>query len=335
MKGVVIAAALVAAAALAVAPPAVAQARLRVLLVVDQADDPFAERIRAELVALGLDVVSLETWRTGEAIESLDAAGRSEGASAAIRMLATRKGVEVWVANQPTGRSLLRQLIVDESPTGPNLGLVALQTAELLRTSLLSIPDPGPAKAARAQPDSAAGTTVPVVTATAKEPTKWGVLAAFGAMFSPTTGDSQMQVWLSVQRAIAGRLGIALDGSVPVASGTVTGPEGSARVSSALGGIALFMRFESSERPVYATIAVGGAIVHVSADGNATDPFVQSPTARSPARATRAPTPASRPRAGCGSGCGRWGARRRPASRSASPATTRACGGARSLPASS
>ena len=176
-----------AAAALVVAPPAVAQARLRVLLVVDQADDPFAERIRAELVALGLDVVSLEPWRTGEAIESLDAAGRSEGASAAIRMLATRKGVEVWMANQPTGRSLLRQLIVDESPTGPNLGLVALQTAELLRTSLLSIPDPGPGKAARSQPDAAASPSVPVVTAAPREPAKWGVLAAFGAMFSPAT----------------------------------------------------------------------------------------------------------------------------------------------------
>jgi hypothetical protein len=53
-----------------------------------------------------------------------------------------------------------------------------------------------------------------------------------------------------------------------VATGTVTGPEGSARMSSALGGIALFTRFESSDRPVYATIAVGGAVVHVSADGD-------------------------------------------------------------------
>lgn len=261
----------------AVAPVA-AQQRLRVLLVVDQADDPFAERIRAELAALGLDVVALETWRTGEAIESLDAAGRSESASAAIRMLSSRKGVEVWMANQPTGRSLLRQLIVDESPTGPNLGLVALQTAELLRTSLLSVADARAATAARQEsaPSKTAETAVPVVEAKSVGPAAWGVQAAFGAMVSPASGDAQMQGWLSVQRLIVGRLGIALDGSLPLSKGTVTGPEGSARINSALGGVALFTRFDASERPVYATLAVGGAVIRVDAVGDASQPFVAS-----------------------------------------------------------
>ena len=260
------------------AAPVAAQQRLRVLLVIDQADDPFAERIRAELAALGLDVVALETWRTGEAIESLDAAGRSENASAAIRMLSSRKGVEVWMANQPTGRSLLRQLIVDESPSGPNLGLVALQTAELLRTSLLSVADARAATAARQQttPPKAAETAVPVVEAKPAGPAPWGVQAALGAMFSPASGDAQMQAWLSVQRLIVGRVGIAVDGSLPLSTGTVTGPEGSARINSALGGIALFTRFEASERPVYATLAVGGAVIRVDADGDASQPFVAS-----------------------------------------------------------
>ena len=85
-----------------------------------------------------------------------------------------------------------------------------------------------------------------------------------------------MHAWFTVQRMIAGRLGIALDGSVPLGTGTVTGPEGSARMSSALGGAALFARFESSERPVYATVAVGGAVLRVDADGDATTPFVAS-----------------------------------------------------------
>jgi len=268
----------VAAAALVAPATTLAQSPLRVLLVVDQADDPFAERIRAELAALGLDIVALETWRTGEAIESLDAAGRSESAAAAIRMLSSRKGVEVWMANQPTGRSLLRQLIVDESPAGPNLGLVALQTAELLRTSLLSVADARAATAARheAAPPKAAETAVHVVEAKSDSPAPWGVQAAVGAMFSPSSGDAQMQAWLSVQRVIVGRMGIALDGSVPLGTGTVTGPEGSARMSSALGGVALFTSFEASERPVYATLAAGGAVLRVEAKGDASDPFVAS-----------------------------------------------------------
>ena len=115
-----------------------AEPRLRVVIVIDESDDPFAERIRAEVSALGFEVVTVEPFRTGEPVESLDAAGRANQAAAAIRMVPSRKGVEVWVANQPTGRSLLRQLIVDEQAGAPNEGLVALQTAELLRTTLLS-----------------------------------------------------------------------------------------------------------------------------------------------------------------------------------------------------
>jgi hypothetical protein len=277
VKRIAMTAAVLAVAAMVAAAPVAAQQRLRVLLVVDQADDPFAERIRAELAALGLDVVALETWRTGESIESLDAAGRSESAAAAIRMLSSRRGVEVWMANQPTGRSLLRQLIVDESSTGPNLGLVALQTAELLRTSLLSVADARAATAARqGSAPPKAETAVPVVEAKSAGPAPWGVQAAFGAMFSPASGDGQMQAWLSVQRLVVGRLGIALDGSLPLSTGTVTGPEGSARINSALGGLALFSRFDASERPVYATLAVGGAVIRVDADGDASEPFIAS-----------------------------------------------------------
>ena len=180
------------------------------LIVIDASDDPFAERIRAEVSALGLEVVAVEPWRTGEAIESLDAAGRANQAAAAIRMVASRKGVEIWVANQPTGRSLLRQLIVDESAPAPNEGLVALQTAELLRTTPAVDTDPGPGKAARTPARCRRGPAVrssPLLTKSRRS----GAAAAFGAMFSPATGDAQMQVWFTVQRVIAGQLGIALD----------------------------------------------------------------------------------------------------------------------------
>ena len=275
MKATALAAFVVAFAASVAAPDAAAaDARLRVLLVIDQQDDPFAERIRAEVVGLGLDVVALEPWRTGESIESLGAAGRSEQAAAAIRMVPSRKGVEVWMANQPTGRSLLRQLVVDESPTGPNESLVALQTAELLRTSLLSLPDTRTAPAARvATEPAAAAAAVPTVTATPAGPARWAVQAAFGAMFSPASGDAEMQAWLSVQRLLVGRVGIALDASAPLGTGTVTGPEGSARVRSALGGVALFARYQGHDRPVYATIAAGAAVVRLEASGQANVPL--------------------------------------------------------------
>src|SRR3954470_11649278 len=123
--------ALVALRVLSPASIANAQPATRVLLVVDQGDDPFAERIRAELAALGLGVLTLEPWRTGESVPSLEAVARREQVAAAVRTVPSRKGVEVWLADQSTGRPLLRQLVIDESPGGPNQGLVALQTVEL------------------------------------------------------------------------------------------------------------------------------------------------------------------------------------------------------------
>jgi len=47
---------------------AAADPRLRVLIVIDESDDPFAERIRAEVSALGLEVVTVEPFRTGEPV---------------------------------------------------------------------------------------------------------------------------------------------------------------------------------------------------------------------------------------------------------------------------
>jgi hypothetical protein len=101
-----------------------------VLLLTDKPGDPFIDRIRAEVAGLGLAVL------VRESAGPLEDEARAEHAVAAIRVLPSHKGVEVWMADETSGRSLLRQLIVDERPGGPDQGLIALQTAELLRTSL-------------------------------------------------------------------------------------------------------------------------------------------------------------------------------------------------------
>ena len=108
----------------------------RVLLVVDDPADPFMGRIRAEVALLGVEVV------TRAPQGPIEATARSEHAVAAIRMLPSRRGVEVWMADETSGRSLIRQVVVDETPRGPNENLIALQTAELLRTGLFPRPTP-------------------------------------------------------------------------------------------------------------------------------------------------------------------------------------------------
>jgi hypothetical protein len=247
---------------------AAAEEKLRVLIVIDASDDPFAERIRAEVSALGLEVVAVEPWRTGEGIESLDAAGRANQAAAAIRMVASRKGVEIWVANQPTGRSLLRQLIVDERAPAPNEGLVALQTAELLRTTLLSRSETAPPRS--------------VPTATAERPAapprplNAGLQSGFGVLWSPRGGGEAYQAWATIHRFLVRPFGIALDFSAPVNPGTISGPEGSATVGAFLAGATVFARFERPASGLYATVAAGAAMLVLNIRGSAGPAFLAS-----------------------------------------------------------
>jgi hypothetical protein len=251
---------------------------VRVLLVVDQSDDPFAERIRAELVNLGLQVITAETWRTGDPVVALDAATRGAQAAAGIRMIHSRKGVEIWMADQPTGRSLLRQLIVDERAGEPNQGLVALQTAELLRTSLLAQPPPRskppePAPAPASSPPAAPAAVV-VAGPTPPPGPRAGVQVAFGALFSPNAGDAAVQTWLSLYRFLNDRWALALDVSAPVRTATLSGPEGSARLNTFLAGAALFTSYEDRDNGVYVSGGAGAGVLRIEADGSAVEPFL-------------------------------------------------------------
>lgn len=254
---------------------AAADARMRVLIVVDASDDPFAERIKAEVSGLGLEVVAVEPWRTGEAVESLDAAGRANQAAAAIRMIPSRKGVEVWMANQPTGRSLLRQLIVDERAGAPNEGLVALQTAELLRTTLLSHSEAlSPSATVSATRNPPVQSQPPAPPPAPPSPPTAGVQAAVGALYSPGNHDPAIQVWVTVNRIVLRPFGLALDVSAPLRASTVTGPEGSANVGAFLAGVTVFAHYERPGSGLYGTVAAGAGAIRITAEGSVSDPFV-------------------------------------------------------------
>ncbi|HEX2657361.1 MAG TPA: hypothetical protein VHU40_03785 [Polyangia bacterium] len=275
--------------ALALASGSAAQAAprppRRVLLIVDRPKDTFAERIRSEVADLGLTVVVLEPWRTREPVGPLEEAARAQHAVAAIHMLPSRKGVEVWMADETSGRSLLRQLIVDESPGGPNESLIALQTAELMRTSLLSQArppaTPGLSGATWSSPgmDDPAHSRSPAadVAARAEAPSavapKAAVQAAVGVLTSPGTGTPALQAWLSVERWLLPRLSVALDVTVPLHATTVSGPEGSARLGASAAGAAMLVHLEPSASPLFASAGLGIAALRVTAGGDAAAPL--------------------------------------------------------------
>jgi hypothetical protein len=239
---------LVVASPVSAAKPSQARDQRRVLLLTNSPGDPLMERIRAEIVSLGMEIV------VRRAEGPIDARARAEHAAAAIRMLPTHNGVEVWTA-ETSGRPLLRQAVVDDKPGGPDGNLIALQTAEVLRTSLFPQPPPEP---------------VPVVVQVAPSRTnETSVAAGVGLLYGAGGAGPAWQAWLSLQRLWTEHLGGALDVSVPIHRGTLSGPEGTADVGAVTAGVEVLARFVSDRR-LFANAGVGAAFAAVLATGHPT-----------------------------------------------------------------
>jgi hypothetical protein len=112
------------------------------ILLVDDADTrPVGVRLRAELVSLGFEVELALAPEVEPSRASLEQAAREAGAVAALRVRASRAGVEVWVMDRVTSKTVLREVVFTG---GDDEGLVAVRAVELLRASLLEVALPGP-----------------------------------------------------------------------------------------------------------------------------------------------------------------------------------------------
>jgi hypothetical protein len=229
----------------------------RRVLLIEQGRDPFLERVAAELEKLGFSLVRSDDRGP------LEGAARAAQAVAALRVLPARNGVEVWMADATSGRSLLRQVIVDESPRGPDHDLIALQTAELLRTSLLgdkAAPDEQPPRATRAT-NALRNTQLQL---------------ACGALYSPGGAKAALELGLSVQHFWAEWRGFGLDLGAPLRPGAITGAEGSAKLGAYFVGAALLARLQRRASAFYASGGAGAALLVVKYAGDAREPLRSS-----------------------------------------------------------
>jgi hypothetical protein len=227
----------------------------RVLLVVDDPADPFVGRIRAEVALLGVDVVVRAPQGP------IEASARSEHAVAAIRLLPSRMGVEVWTADETSGRSLLRQVIVDETPGGPNQNVIALQTAELLRTSLFPRPPPQASHPVDAPP-------VMVTPAPSRGSGDSHLVGSVGLLSGGGDAGPAWQAGLAVQHFWNDRFGFAISLSAPFHRGTMSGPEGTADVGAVTIGPEALAHFEPGHGRLFMTTGLGAALVAVLATGH-------------------------------------------------------------------
>ena len=219
------------------------------------------------------------------------------------------------MADATSGRSLLRQVVVDESPGGPDRDLIALQTAELLRTSLL-----GESSDARTRPAStvacnasnapAAARCSGTCSATTRDT---GVqLAARCALQPGRRRRAALELGLSLHRFFGERWGLGLDPGMPIERRhdrrASKARRSSARTSAGVALLAALCartRTRSSPRPVPAS-----SLLLVKYDADAREPLqVERRSQADGALRICASTPASSSRRGCASVCAGWPAR--------------------------
>jgi hypothetical protein len=249
--------------------------RPRVLLVVDEPASPLIRRLSAELAELDVTVV------TRSSVAQLDAAAREEGAVAAIRVVPARNGVEVWMADANSGRSLVRQVIVDEGPAGPNYNNIALQAAELLRTNLLYGEKNDPAESA--PPKSAPAAAVPAARSEAEKapdaPPKEerhgdaGVQAGLGALYSPGGVSTAFQAWIAAHYPLEPWLAAGVELSMPLQQGSVSGPEGTSTVGVYFAAATLSLRWRRPEGRWFAGAGLGGGMARVTTEAKPVAPL--------------------------------------------------------------
>jgi len=189
------------------------------------------EAARAELVGLGLTVVMVDSLAIGDRerrieLRTLLAERRATAALRIVRPMEERTvgGVELWIEDRATGRTVVRHLVVGEHLGTDGARIAALKAVEVLRAT---VPDLAPAT----------GSTPAVVAAPRPPPTERiqvAVRAGGGVVGGPGGAGALGAVLLGLRLGLGSSMALELDGVVTVSGATVESNGGKAVCNLAL-----------------------------------------------------------------------------------------------------
>jgi hypothetical protein len=237
----------------------------RILVVEDDQTRRVGARLRAELESLGFETQVADTSEEPTRA-SLEEAARQAGAMAALRVRASRAGVEVWIQDRVTSKTVLREVVVAE---GQDESVVAVRAVELLRASLLEVGAPGFAGG-----ELPPTPTVERLVEPPAPPERRLSLALGPALgLSPGGLGPTPHVDVAVRWRAAGRFVLGTRVFVPALPAAVDGPEGRASVSLSAASITGDAELLPPGR-FFARAGVGVGALWAHMDGAAAPSFV-------------------------------------------------------------
>jgi hypothetical protein len=242
-----------------------------VAIVTSEPNGSLSRRVRAELEALGVDVIILKP--PAEAMASrqpLEQAAKNVGAIAAVRLVVSGEGkVEVWVADRATGKAVVREL--DAPAAGTSDAAVAVGAVELLRASLMELHSSEPPHGEVAVTPKVEALALPANAA------PWIPLLTLGTgagaeLTAPGLGvsvDASMGIWAR----ITGNFGLRFIGRATVVPARTQTPAGSIDVQSQLAGLMASYELVDPADAWVPNLEAGIAAAHVSTTGSAQLPY--------------------------------------------------------------
>ena len=221
----------------------------RIIVIAPTSDDPISLRLQAELRSLHFDVPEIAIAPDPPSRAQLEDAARASEAVAAVRIVPSKTGVEVWIVDRITGKTVLREMVTSEGGTASKGATIALRVVELLRASLMELDATRPPQGEMETPPMIRELMAPpritappaAQTVTLPEPTPPAFSIELGpaAVLSPGGFGPSGGVSAALYYHPSEPFGVSLIAMIPVLPATVSGPEGAttARIGLVGGGL--------------------------------------------------------------------------------------------------
>lgn len=248
-----------------------------VAVVTSDPNAPLTQRVRAELVGIGVDVIVLRPPAEGSPGRTpLEQAARNVGAIAAVRLVPSGEGVEVWVADRVTGKAVVRALAMPAEGGPASDASVAIGAVELLRASLMELHSSEPPRGEVFATEQVRALALPSLRSAEMGRPRVGLSAGGGVELGVRglgpSGEGTFALWLG----IAPRLGIRALAALTLAPAHVDAPHGSFDVTSQLFGVEACYDFAEPAGAWVPVAGLGVAAANVHASGTAVPPFVSA-----------------------------------------------------------
>jgi hypothetical protein len=208
----------------------------RIIVLAPTGDDRISLRLQAELRALHFDVPEVEIAPDPPSRAQLEDAARRSEAVAAVRIVPSQTGVEVWIVDRLTGKTVLREIVTTGGGNASRDATVALRVVELLRASLMELDAARPPQGEMETPPLirelmapsrvTAPAAVKIGTLPELPPPAFSIELGPAAVLSPGGFGPSGAVSAAVYYHPSEPFGASLIALIPILPATVSGPEG-------------------------------------------------------------------------------------------------------------